>query len=223
MAAVPPSSIWLFSADVPDAGTLSILIVARDPLACAGLAALLSSIPGLAVVASHPLPPDLPAAIRSHTPDAAVWDQGFAVDPLDAIRALEESGIPTVALLPDELALKDAWEAGARAFLFRNTPPEQVLSAIFAVRQGLVAMDPEIASSLVPQDVEIPAAVPLTAREEDVITLMAEGLPNKTIADRLGVSENTVKYHVAAIMNKLGAQSRTEAVIRAARLGLLAI
>jgi len=61
----------------------------------------------------------------------------------------------------------------------------------------------------------------LTPRERHVLQLLAEGLPNKAIADRLGISEHTVKFHVSAIMSKLGAQSRTEAVTRAARLGLI--
>jgi DNA-binding NarL/FixJ family response regulator len=61
----------------------------------------------------------------------------------------------------------------------------------------------------------------LTPREQEVLQLLAEGLPNKTIADRLYISEHTVKFHVNAILSKLGAQSRTEAVVRATRLGLL--
>jgi DNA-binding CsgD family transcriptional regulator len=62
---------------------------------------------------------------------------------------------------------------------------------------------------------------PLTPRESEVLQLMAEGLPNKLIADRLGISEHTAKFHVNAILTKLGAQGRTEAVVRAARLGLI--
>jgi DNA-binding NarL/FixJ family response regulator len=65
------------------------------------------------------------------------------------------------------------------------------------------------------------SAEALTPREQEVIQLLAEGLPNKTIADRLHISEHTVKFHVNAILSKLGAQSRTEAVVRATRLGLL--
>jgi DNA-binding NarL/FixJ family response regulator len=63
----------------------------------------------------------------------------------------------------------------------------------------------------------------LTPRELEVINLIAEGLPNKTIAGRLGISEHTVKFHVNAILTKLGAQSRTEAVVRATRMGLIAL
>jgi DNA-binding NarL/FixJ family response regulator len=65
------------------------------------------------------------------------------------------------------------------------------------------------------------AAEALTPREQEVLQLLAEGLPNKTIADSLHISEHTVKFHVNAILSKLGAQSRTEAVVRATRLGLL--
>ena len=65
------------------------------------------------------------------------------------------------------------------------------------------------------------SAEALTPREQEVLQLLAEGLPNKTIADRLYISEHTVKFHVNAILSKLGAQSRTEAVVRATRLGIL--
>ena len=63
----------------------------------------------------------------------------------------------------------------------------------------------------------------LTPREQEVLALVAEGLPNKLIADRLGGSDNTAKFHVASLLRKLGAHSRTEAVIKAARLGKLSI
>ena len=80
-----------------------------------------------------------------------------------------------------------------------------------------------LATALLPTRVleQMPLVDPLTRRELDVLRLVAEGLPNKAIADRLHISEHTVKFHLNALMGKLGAQSRTEAVVRATRLGLL--
>jgi two-component system nitrate/nitrite response regulator NarL len=83
--------------------------------------------------------------------------------------------------------------------------------------------DKALAATLLPFRQEAPALLtePLTPREHEVLQLVAEGLPNKTIADRLHISEHTVKFHINALMGKLGAQSRTEAVVRASRLGIL--
>jgi DNA-binding NarL/FixJ family response regulator len=93
------------------------------------------------------------------------------------------------------------------------------------VQQGLVVLAPEFATAqlTLPPAASLPPGEALTPRELDVLQLLAEGLPNKTIADRLTISEHTVKFHVNALMGKLGAQSRTEAVVRAIRLGWLTI
>lgn len=114
--------------------------------------------------------------------------------------------------------------------LLRDATPDEIVPAITAVASGLITLDRRLASDLfaASQRVAAPATErpatsdePLTARELEVLQLMAQGLPNKTIAARLHISEHTAKFHVSAIMMKLGAASRTEAVTRGARLGLL--
>ena len=92
-----------------------------------------------------------------------------------------------------------------------------------AVTHGLLVLDPSLAEAVPPIRDAHPtgAATVLTPREQEVLQLLAEGLPNKSIADRLGITEHTVKFHVNAILGKMGAQSRTEAVTRATRLGLI--
>jgi DNA-binding NarL/FixJ family response regulator len=98
-----------------------------------------------------------------------------------------------------------------------------------AVASGLVVADPALAGRLMAADSAgtiasaAPAGEDLTPRERQVLELIALGLPNKTIARRLGISEHTAKFHVAAVMAKLGAASRTEAVRLAARRGLVAL
>ena len=84
-----------------------------------------------------------------------------------------------------------------------------------------MVLDESIATALfpTPERLPLPPAPALTPREQEVLSLLAEGLPNKTIADRLHISEHTVKFHVNAVMSKLGAQSRTEAVVLATRHG----
>jgi DNA-binding NarL/FixJ family response regulator len=113
----------------------------------------------------------------------------------------------------------------------RDAVPEDIIATLDAVGRGLVVLDRELARALAVPAVETaPSAAaapaeghegPLTARELEVLQLLAEGLPNKIIAVRLKVSEHTAKFHVASIMTKLGAASRTEAVTLAARRGLL--
>lgn len=115
--------------------------------------------------------------------------------------------------------------------LRRDAPPEEIVAAITAVAGGLITLDRRLGSSLVAamdERVAAPAPAPLsgveeplTARELEVLQLMALGLPNKIIAARLHISEHTAKFHVSSIMMKLGAASRTEAVTLGARRGLL--
>jgi DNA-binding NarL/FixJ family response regulator len=113
--------------------------------------------------------------------------------------------------------------------LRRDAPPEEIVAAIISVASGLITLDRRLGSSLVAaldERVAAPAPLsgveePLTARELEVLQLMALGLPNKIIASRLHISEHTAKFHVSSIMMKLGAASRTEAVTLGARRGLL--
>ena len=87
----------------------------------------------------------------------------------------------------------------------------------------MVVLDPNLAAAVLPEIGRMPGRPmeELTPRELEVLRLLAEGLPNKTIAHRLDISEHTVKFHVNSILSKLGAHSRTEAVINATRLGLI--
>ncbi|MCS6843258.1 MAG: response regulator transcription factor [Caldilineales bacterium] len=142
---------------------------------------------------------------------------------------------PVVALVPDdEQSAAAALRAGCRGLLLRSADLETLTAALVAAACGLLVVDPALAALLAPQPLAaaLPISPPtgtavlpeaLTARELEVLALLAEGLPNKAIARRLGISEHTVKFHVNAIMGKLSAQSRTDAVVRATRLGLIAL
>lgn len=114
--------------------------------------------------------------------------------------------------------------------LQRDATGEEIVAAIAAAAGGLIALDRRLAGDLLatPERPQAPAPErladaeeALTAREREVLQLLAEGLPNKLIAAQLHISEHTAKFHVSAIMLKLGAASRTEAVTQAARRGLL--
>ena len=120
-----------------------------------------------------------------------------------------------------------ALHAGARAVLPRDAQPAEVSAAIEAAA-GLTAFGPDELDLLLPaaNSFEIehePALEALSERETEVLALMVQGLANKNIADRLNISEHTVKFHVSSILSKLGASSRTEAVTKGLRDGLLVI
>ncbi len=203
---------------------IRILVVADDPLARAGLATFLADQPGIEIVGQVPGESDLAVAIDVYRPDVVLWDLGWDPAPsLERLADLDEDGPSVVALIPDEIHTADAWSAGARGLLLRDVSAERLFATLTAVAQGVVVFDPELADALRPSgDLALaPLVEELTPREREVLQLLAQGLSNKAIAYQLGISEHTVKFHVNAIMNKLGAQSRTEAAVLATRMGLI--
>lgn len=133
---------------------------------------------------------------------------------------------PVVLLVRDPPeAWANALRHGARAVLPSNASAAQIAAAIEAVVAGLFVFDVEDADQIFPSRTLDHSTEPLveamTPREIEVLRAMAEGLANKEIAARLGISENTVKFHVGSVMGKLGAASRTEAVMLGIRHGLI--
>jgi len=123
------------------------------------------------------------------------------------------------------LGLAAALRAGVRAVSPREVSAEQLTAAIQAVAAGLVVVTHDEVASSVAESIPAPAhaelAEPLTPREREVLQMMAAGLANKEIAAKLAISEHTVKFHVASILGKLGASTRTEAVSNGIRHGLI--
>ncbi len=212
------------------ANDLRVLIIADDPLVRAGLAGLVAGEAGCLVVGRVASTDDLPSAVETYRPDVVLWDLGW--NPGPALEELAEV-VPLVLLLADEAHAAAVWSAGARGLLRRDVEPARLVAGLAAAIQGLGVVDPSFIAALAPAAPGDEAASraesrggfalveELTPRELEVLRLMAEGLPNKAIALRLGISEHTVKFHVNAILGKLGAASRTEAVVHATRLGLI--
>jgi two-component system, NarL family, nitrate/nitrite response regulator NarL len=216
------------------AADLRVLIVADDPLVRAGLSGLVAGEPGFVVVGRASSADDVASAVETYLPDVVLWDLGWNPEP--ALKRVAEAAplkAPLVLLLADEVHAVEAWSAGARGLLHRDVEPALLAAGLAAVTQGLGVVDPSFIAALGPAEADEEAASragghgsialveELTPRELDVLRLVAEGLPNKTIALRLGISEHTVKFHVNAILGKLGVASRTEAVVHATRLGLI--
>lgn len=203
---------------------MRVMVVGSDPLARAGLANLLDGLGELELAGQHSGDRSLPAAYQAAAPEALVWDVGSELDSsdwIDQLSDLADAGAPVVALLSGASQAGEAWACGARGLLNRESAPDRIAAALVAVAGGLVVCDPEYAAHAGFDNSAEPLAEELTDREREVLALMAEGLPNKTIAQRLDITEHTVKFHVNAILRKLGAHSRTEAVVRATRLGLV--
>jgi DNA-binding NarL/FixJ family response regulator len=177
---------------------IRVWIAAASPLVRAGLEATLRSDDGLEIVDDE-----------GHA-DVIVTDS-FTPE------ARHEQGV--VALGADTA---HSLRAGAQAALPANALPEQIAAAVHAVAAGLSAALPDDFRRALPASAAS-SAEHLTAREIQVVRLMADGLANKEIAWELGISEHTVKFHAASIMNKLNAASRTEAVATAIRHGLVPV
>jgi len=144
----------------------------------------------------------------------------------EAIRSLTVS-TPVLALTASDDVLP-AIAAGASGALHRDSPADLVLAAARALHSGLAVFDRSFVERLVPTAPQAQAAEAphhdrdeLTPREQEVLALLAEGLSNKEIAARLDISDHTAKFHVNSILQKMGAQKRVEAVVRAARLGII--
>jgi DNA-binding NarL/FixJ family response regulator len=152
---------------------------------------------------------------------AAVWDLGASGLDVPALGAL--AATPVVAVAADDAQAADAMRAGARAVLFRGASDDALAAAAVAAAHGLAALDASLAADWLRPPESADGAEGLTAREREVLGLLAEGLGNKAIAARLGISEHTAKFHVNAILAKLGAESRSAAIVKAARLGLVAL
>jgi two-component system nitrate/nitrite response regulator NarL len=206
---------------------LRVLVVSLDQLSRAGLAALLEQQPGIAVAGQitgddGPDGNGLAQALEIYSPDVLVWD--VAWQPSSAIEnlgLLPEGAPPVLVLAASEAQASQARMAGANGVVSRGAGADVLLAALSAVAQGLLVSDPMISGDAGSPGFAASSPVELTPRELEVLLLLAEGLPNKGVAARLSVSEHTVKFHVNSIMGKLNAQSRTEAVTRATRLGLL--
>ncbi|MBX2997499.1 MAG: response regulator transcription factor [Caldilineaceae bacterium] len=213
--------------------TLSLLILSDDRLTRAGLSAVLAESPRLMVVGESDGQADLADLLNLYAPDVLLWDLGWEPDqgvqgqpaPLAQLAAAVELAIPTVALLPDVSYATAVWHTGIAGLLPRSARLTALVAAVEAAAADLRVLDPRFAAEIVlPQSTDmLILSEPITPREEDVLKLLAEGLTNRAIGRALNISEHTAKFHVQALMGKLGAQSRTEAVVRATRMGLLTL
>jgi DNA-binding NarL/FixJ family response regulator len=201
------------------------LLVADDhPVLREGLAALIGSQHDMTLVAEAATGKDAVDLYKVHRPDVTIMDLRLPdINGIEAISLIRESSpnariIVLTTYLGDVLANR-ALRAGAHAFLLKATLRTDLLDTIRAVNRGQKRVPVEVASEMA----EYSADDGLTPREIEVLEQVAAGNSNKAIADRLEISEDTVKSHIRSILNKLGANDRTHAVTIALRRGFLDI
>lgn len=207
---------------------IGVAVLASKPLTRARLEALVVSRPGLRLAAA-PLDAADDATAGFLEADVLLMDSGGRAAEV-VFRAMPPR-LPPVVLLVEDLAAAAfgrLLRAGVRAILPRDASAREIAAGIEAVAAGLIVLHPSapVAVTRTPggrRAREEEEGGPLTHRELEILTLMSEGMGNRAIAGRLGISTHTVKFHVAAILDKLNARSRTEAVTSGLRQGLLMV
>lgn len=197
-----------------------LLIAAPSAVVRAGLETLVAGDPAVEVAGSFA---DL-SSVEALRPDVVL-----AALPVEELAPPADGVAPAIVLLSADA--QPAWSSealrlGVRALLSRDASPAEVLAAVEAASTGLAVVDPHDLEALLSASNPTAASAEstvLTPRELEVLRLMAEGAANKNIAWKLGISEHTVKFHVASILAKLNASTRTEAVAIGIRKGMILI
>ena len=208
-------------------GAIRIAVVATSAVRRAGLENIVRSHAEFQLAGSFGAVASLMSFARSTELDVIVIDSDLIHDLL--VQPTSGGAIVLLAEVSHARSISRLLRSGVRAILYRESDPDDVLSAIYASYDGLVLLSTATAERLAavygdqPLEVEDEMSDEITSRETDVLRMLAEGLVNKDIAARLGISEHTVKFHISSILDKLGASTRTEAVTLGIRRGLIPI
>jgi DNA-binding NarL/FixJ family response regulator len=201
---------------------IRVLCVDDHPLIRKGIASILANEPDIELVAEASDGHEAVVMFRQHNPDVTLMDLRMPeLDGIDATRAIREefpeARIIALTMYDGDQDIWRALDAGVRGYLLKESVHSSVVQAIRTVQSGKRLVPPEVAERLA----EFFPTVALTARETEVLTLVADGLANREIAERLGTASGTIKIHVQNILDKLGASDRTQAVTIALQRGVL--
>jgi DNA-binding NarL/FixJ family response regulator len=211
----------------------SVVVVDDQDLVRAGFGLILSTAtPAITVIGEAGNGRDAVRLACELLPDVVVMDIRMPLmDGIQATREIIRAGCPSKVLIlttfDAEQHIYDAFRAGASGFLLKNAPSEQLIDAVHAVAAGDALLAPGITRRLIARFIEQPApgsdaaVAVLTEREREVLILVAAGMSNQEIADRLHLSQGTVKTHVNRILTKLFLRDRVQAVVLAFETGLV--
>jgi DNA-binding NarL/FixJ family response regulator len=216
---------------------MTTLLIADDQaLVRVGLRKILENEPEMTVVGEVGDGEDAVASARQLRPDVVLMDIRMPVlDGIEATRRIVRAQPGTRVLILTTFGLDtyvyDALRAGASGFMLKDAPPEEIAAAVRTVASGEALLAPAVTRAVIEEFARQPASVAptpppavdeLTPREREVLNLLARGLSNPEICERLVISEATVKTHVARILQKLDLRDRVQAVIYAYETGLVA-
>jgi DNA-binding NarL/FixJ family response regulator len=200
---------------------LHCLVVDDHPVVRQGIRALLERELDGVEVSTAATPDDALENAGSHRPDVVVIDlRRVRGDVQDTITQLQQGlGSPIVVFTADggPRMLADALKAGVKGYVRKDSPPEDLIRAIQAARNGEFYVDPALSSSLLLEEGERT----LTARQREILQMLADGMHTEEVAKQLGLSTETVRTHTKRILSKLGAGTRTQAVAIGIRSGLI--
>ena len=209
---------------------ITVVIADDHPIVREGLATVLGLEEDVEVVGTASNGVEAVSQVKRLRPRVVLMDlQMPEMDGVEAIQSIKEENPETGVIILTTYDTDDyifrGIEAGARAYLLKDSPPDEVLNAIRAVDRGESLIQPRVASRLLDRFKQLSqgqaADGGLSPREVEVIQLMSKGSGNKEIANELVIGESTVKTHLIHIFNKLGVKGRTEAVAEAARRGII--
>lgn len=202
--------------------SIRVFSVDDHPLLREGIATLVNNQPDMVLIGEASTGAEAIQQFKQHMPDVTLLDLRLpdmsGIDVLIAIRSeFPEARIVMLTTFEGDVEVQRALQAGARGYLLKNMPPVELLDVIRQVHEGKKRIPPEIASQLL----EHMSDEGLTEREVEVLREVADGNRNREIAERLFISEETVKVHIKHIMEKLGANDRTQAVAIGVRRGII--
>jgi two-component system, NarL family, response regulator LiaR len=205
---------------------IRLVIVDDHSVVREGLRAFLRLQDGIDVVGEAAGADEAIRVAAAASPDVVLLDLVMPHgDGIGAIRRLLEvvpgARVLVLTSFADDAQVFAAMAAGAAGYLLKDVDPAALADGIRDVHAGRPALHPSVASRLMRRGGPAPMHGDITAREHDVLRLVVEGLPNKQIAQRLGIGEKTVKTHVSRVLAKLGVADRTQAAVLAIREGLV--
>jgi DNA-binding NarL/FixJ family response regulator len=201
---------------------IRVLVAEDHAVVRSGLLQLLDNVDNVTVVGSAAGGEEAVALAASEQPDVVLMDLEMPdIDGIEATRRIREAqpevNVVLLTAFSDRERILAAIDAGAVGYLLKDAEPEELIRGLEAAARGESPLSPKAAQALVAARGERDAAPQLTPREDEVLALLAEGLPNKLIARRLEISEKTVKAHLTSVFQQLGVTDRTQAALWAQR------